>query len=290
MYLYRSIATTRRLQEETIMNRRTANRSFRRRGLAGMLLVALAAAGTDLHASGIPVVDGAHIGINQFAWVQQYQQFVQELEQQYEQLQKQQRQIEQLYFNLSSHNLSPGYRETLERRQVNDNVDKRCRGGSNGDGLASTVVGTVKSFLSGSGSDPDSLQATVDRQRQACMLIVQTENRRYNAVVDVLEISKKRDTELENIRSEMKSVNKENIGQLQALQARMTDLNTQLANDVQSAKIMMDAYDAALKSLKDEQTRLARNAYKVKGGSLVGQAIQYGMLKTALQVARTRDR
>lgn len=251
-----------------------------------MLLVALAGVSANVQAQWA-VVDAPHTVLTQTGWVAQYKQF-------YEELSKVQTQMDNLKFNMEKYSLSAGIlpvESMPEKRRVDYMVNERCSDNQSGllSGVNGAVQNLVQGFLSNGESNPKSLDATVARQRQICALIVQTENVRYNVMVDLLETSKQRDRSMEEIRGGMRSAT-DSTGQLQMQQAKLDDLQGQLTNDAQKAKILMDTYGATLSTLRDEKAWLARNAYKVSGKSMAGQLIQYGSLKLALEAAKTRDR
>ena len=74
------------------------------------------------------MVDGAHIGVNKFAWIEQYRQMYQELQRQMDQYRTQIRELEQKYVRGPSFNGSIGYREELSERGLNDYVTERMYG------------------------------------------------------------------------------------------------------------------------------------------------------------------
>ena len=75
----------------------TKRHSASKRRLASMVALILIAPWSGTHASGVPVVDGAHIGVNKFAWIEQYRQMYQELQRQMDQYRTQIRELEQKY-------------------------------------------------------------------------------------------------------------------------------------------------------------------------------------------------
>lgn len=199
-----------------------------------------------------------------FAWIAQYEQMVNDQQQQYSQLKAQIKQYEQMQVNGDVYGGKPGYREMFKARNVNTGVDKRC-------------------------TQKQSANPVAPEQYDYCVAIVQTENRRFNAMVNVLEGVKKRDDELKAAMLERKDVHEDEPGKLASNNNRILALQSQLQNDIQNAQTLMSAYDAAIRTLKDDQI-LAGNRALSGHSSLLGDATQGVALKVALKVARMRDR
>lgn len=246
--------------------------SASKRRLASAMALILLVPWSGTHASGVPVVDGAHIGINKFAWVAQYQQMYQELQRQMEQYRTQIRELEQKYVNGPSFNGSLGYREQLAERGLNDYVTERC-----GDG-AKLRAG------------PSEIKEVAARQFINCVSIIQTENRRYNVMVKVLSNLDVRDKQMEELKRQAAAVPADQPGALERVKANIAQLESYMELDMQNASTLLGAYDSSLKSLNAEQVWLGQSAFKGKRAGLIDSVVQYGALKTALEVARTRDR
>lgn len=231
----------------------------------------------------IPVTDGAHIGINNLAWVEQQRQKVQELANQVSQIQNQIREIEQQFVGGQAFQGSAGYRDSKEgfqRRALTHNLSERC-----GTSAPSGITGRVGNVAT--------------EQHRICGQIVQMENRRYNAAVEILERLEERDQELDRIREQAASVPADKPGELQRVNNNLAQAEARLAADMENARILMDVYEATLRTYNEEQVRLARAAYgdgpsRNGGGGIldgvIGQVVQYGALRGALEIARTRDR
>lgn len=243
-----------------------------KRRLASVMALILLVPWGATQASGLPVVDGVHIGINKFAWIEQYRQMYQELQRQMDQYRTQIRELEQKYVNGPSFNGGLGYRETLSERGLNDYVAERCGTGS------------------GLRTGPAQLKSIADRQFKNCVAIIQTENTRYNVMVRVLKNLDVRDRQMEELKKQAAAVPADQPGALERVKANIAQLEAYVALDIQNANTLLDAYDASLKALNTEQVWLGQAAFNGKGRGLLGDVVQYGALKGALQVARSRDR
>ncbi|SDQ36576.1 hypothetical protein SAMN05428982_0837 [Pseudoxanthomonas sp. CF385] len=226
----------------------------------------------SVSASGVPVVDGAHIGVNKFAWVAQYQQMYQELQRQMEQYRTQIRELEQKYVSGPSFSGAAGYRETLSERGLNDYVAERCGAGA------------------GLRTGPAQIKEIAERQFRNCVAIIQTENTRYNVMVRVLKNLDVRDRQMEELKRQAASVPADQPGALERVKANIAQLEAYVELDLQNATTLLSAYDASLKALNTEQVWLGQAAFNGKKSGLVDTVVQYGALKGALEVARSRER
>lgn len=258
------------------MNNDSLACTLRLSGLATVVLGGLLAAGVA-NAQWM-VTDPGHTVVNQFAWIAQYQQKYEELKRQIQQYETQIRELEQQYVKGRAFEGGAGYRETLSERGLNDSVIERC---GNGTGLPVA---------------PKRIAEVAKRQYDNCVAIVQTENTRYNVMVRILQQLAVRDDEMDRIREEAKNVKQDEKGALDRVTNNIAQFEARLATDIQNTKTLMDAYDASLKTLQSEQVWLGQAAFKDQAGGkggiggLLDTAVQYGALKTALRVARERDR
>ncbi|MCY7306523.1 MAG: hypothetical protein LH632_10305 [Rhodoferax sp.] len=217
------------------------------------------------------VTDPAHTQLTLTGWVkeliaqgQQYSKQIQQYQKQVQSYQQQIKQYEQQYVKGSAFKGKPGPRENFTERGLDDGVLERC-----GSQPAKNPVGP--------------------QQFTQCMNIVRTENRRFNALVLVLREVAKTDEALEQTYKERADIEETDQGALQANSNRILAIQTKLANDVQSAKTVMETYDALLRGLKEDQVRMANSALKKKGG-LSDTAVQGVALGLALRAARSRER
>lgn len=229
-------------------------------------------------AASLPVVDIPHTVTNKLAWIMQYQQKYEELKRQIQQYETQIRELEQKYVRGDAFKGGAGYRETLSERGLNDFVVERC---GNGTGLPVAPKRIAEISL---------------RQYQNCVAIVQTENTRYNVMVRVLKSLAERDQQMDKIKREAESVPEDQPGALERVNNNIAQFEARLAADIQNSKTLLDAYDASLQALHSEQVWLGQAAFSNQAGGkggiggLIDTAVQYGTLKTALEIARSRDR
>lgn len=206
--------------------------------------------------------------LNNFELVTQYAKQVEQYKQQIQQYQTQLKQYQQMYVKGTAYKATPGFREDVEsqfpQRDINQSVDESC-----GKAAKENPVGAT--------------------QRAYCVAIIQTQNRRYNAMRALLKDVAKNDADLAAASTERESIQPEDQGALQANTNKIASINSKMQNDVQNAKYTMDAYNAALATLNDDMVRSAKAALKNENG-LLGAAVQGLVLKGALRAARLRDR
>lgn len=253
------------------MNTNTSIQYQKRKLLAPTLLMLLSiflAGGASAQAV---VTDPAHTQLTMTGWIKelisqgkQHAQQIQQYQKQIQEYNQQVKQYQQMLVNLRGFKGGPGYREKFPERHVNTGVLEKC------------------------GSSPSKNPVGLE-QHKYCTAIVQTQNRRFNAMVNVLRDVEKRDDELQAAYTERASIKADDLGDLQSNTNHILAIQGQMQNDVQSAKTMMETYDALLLGLKDDQVGAANSALKNKGG-LLGDVVQGVALRTALKAARTRER
>lgn len=208
------------------------------------------------------VVDVPHTVKTALGWVAQYQQMIESYQRQVEQLQTLNKQYEQALVTGTAYSGTAGHRESFEKRDADADLVPRC-----GAGPARHSKG--------------------EEQFAYCRSIVRTENRRFNAIVDMLEVVNERDEELRDAYAEREAIGKEEEGKLASNTNRILSIQGQLQNDVQSGERLMAAYDTALRGLRENHVRVANEALQGEPG---GALVQGVALKLALQAARERDR
>lgn len=144
------------------------------------------------------------------------------------------------------------------------------------EGLADRCPGDLKSLLSASTAS------------EKCVLMVRTENARYNAVVDILNKAKERDKELADIYEERAKIPEANTGELLANTNRLQAFLGRVSSDMQSARTQTESYDTMIGILKQEQAMAAKQT--LDGGGLAGGAIRGNALHQALKGARRSGR
>lgn len=246
-----------------------------RRRMAGLVVAGLVFATSAVQASGIPVVDGVHLGISKLAWIEQYAQKAQELSRQIEQLQTQIKQYEQMQLNAGSFVSVTGLREDLDltfpERDVNEGVADKCgpRAPSSGTNLDARM-----------------------KQYTLCVRIVQTENRRFNVMRGVLDDIREKDKVIQKLVEKRNALGPDDFGRITVINTDIAMLEAQQQIDLQNAQTTLSAYNTFLQGLQEENLRVAETVLKGSSGNggVVGEIASYGTLKLALQVARQRDR
>jgi hypothetical protein len=208
------------------------------------------------------VVDVPHTVKTALGWVAQYQQMIESYQRQVDQLQTLNKQYEQALVTGSAYSGSAGLRENFEKRAADADLVERC------------------------GTRPARHPKGAE-QYSYCTSIVRTENRRFNALVDMLDVVNDRDEELRAAYAERAGIGPEEEGKLASNTNRILAIQGQLQNDVQSGERLVAAYDTALRALRENHVRLANEALQGTPGGLVVQGVA---LKLALRAARERDR
>jgi conjugal transfer/entry exclusion protein len=245
-----------------------ANRRRSPRFGAAALAIGVALAGPAFAQA--VVTDPGHTILTYAGWIEnlisqgeQYAKQIAQYQTQLQQYETQVRQYEQQYVKGGVSN--PGAMQThdFQPRALDAGLAQRCPTG-------------LRSML-----------ASADAA-QNCTMIVQTENARYNAIVSVLSLAKKRDQELQAIYAERGGISQQDAGALQANNNRLLSLQGRMQMDIQQAHNQTDGYDRLLELLKDDQRMLANGT--LDGGGLLGGAVRGAALHTALQAAKRSDR
>ena len=205
--------------------------------------------------------------MNNIQLANQYRQQLEQYKKQIEQYRVQLSQYQQMFIKGTAYKPSPSYRENIDlrfpERAINEGVADAC-----GTGPKNNPVGP--------------------EQYANCVAKVQTQNRRYNAMRELLKDVADNDKALETARSERAALGSEDQGALQANSNKMMSIQSKMENDVQNGKYVIDAYNAMLVSLNEETARLARKALGQE--ALATTVVQGAALKLALKAARERDR
>ncbi|QNP40873.1 hypothetical protein [Lysobacter solisilvae (ex Woo and Kim 2020)] len=206
--------------------------------------------------------------MNNIQLASQYAQQIQQFQKQIDQYRTQLEQYKQMFITGTPYKPTPSYRvnidERFPERGINDKVAEFC------------------------GSAPKNNPVGVG-QYANCVAKIQTENRRYNAMRELLKEVEANDKALEEARLERAGIDPEAQGALQANSNKMMSIQSKMQNDVQNGKYTIDAYNSMLVALNEETARLARGALNNEN-ELLGTVVQGAALKLALKAARSRDR
>lgn len=242
---------------------------FSSRIFGSLLAAGLIVAAGDASAQWV-VTDPAHTALTYAGWIkdliaqgEQYAKQIAQYQTQVQQYQTQIRQYEQQYVKGGVFNQAAMITKEFSPRPLDAGMAERCPAG-------------LRSLLSSSTS------------AENCIMIVQTENARYNAIVNVLGISKLRDGELQKIYAERAGISQEDAGALQANNNSLLSMQSRMQMDVQQARSQTEGYDRLLDLLREDQRMIANGT--LDGGGLVGDAVRGAALRAALNSARRGDR
>ncbi len=244
----------------------------------------------------IPVTDVAHININNFSWVEQQRQMyadelrqIEQIRNQLQQLQNQARMLQEKRvtgLKLKS-NMVP--REiNLQKRGETAFLQERCGGlaGSAGLGIFDTSLGD----MFGLGEGPQRVNEARQRQHASCTELVVMENKRHNFVVDTIKTIQEQDEEIAKLIEESADIPPDEHGRIDHNSNQIQGLQTEQARNMELARRQLQYFEQQINSLKDEMAWAGQAAFTNRRANLLGQAVQYGTMKAALQVARQRDR
>ena len=234
-----------------------------------LLALAIFANAGSVHAQAV-VTDPGHTILTYAGWIeelisqgQQYAKQIAQYQTQLQQYQTQVRQFEQQYIKGGVTNQAAMEVSSFAPRALTAGLAERC-------------PSTLRSLLSSSAA------------AQNCAMIVQTENRRYNAIVDVMNIAKERDKELQGIYAERAAIAQEDAGALQANNNRLLSMQNRMQMDIQQARSQTEGYDRLLELLRDDQRMIASGT--LAGDGIAGGLVRGAALRAALNSARRSDR
>ena len=249
------------------------------RGFSRRPVMALAAAVTlvlgfsaPVHKAeaGVPVLDYSNLITNIQNWIADYTEYGIEAKRWYDQLKMMEQQMLQLQ-GLAAHFGLPSDKP-LARITNPDSymVRERC-GGDSIANFASNIV-SMK---------PD--QDLLAQQRGICAKIQQTENYKYNEMVDymtkTMQDMENAVKEVEKMRSDS-STSGENDG---ALSGGVV-LDARLQAKIEAFNARMSTYDNYIASMQNVQRMLAQQALKGKRTGVIGQVVKTTVLKSTLSV------
>lgn len=201
-----------------------------------------------------------------------------------------QKQLDQLTLQLGNISLTAKLPDqnlkTLDDSTRRKLVEKNC--GTGASSLLGTVMNGLGSLLSSSDDSssahsPSANSPSVDQsQQQICANIVAAESEKYNKTVDMLDRMKEYKGVLDTLTDALGHINRVADANLLNSQAQVysSALNTEMAN----WRAQMEAYDAMIRSLKEQQAMLARTALNGSGNGQQG-TIGGSLLQTALTAA-----
>ena len=135
------------------------------------------------------------------------------------------------------------------------------------------------------------------KQKELCTALVQTQNRQYNAMVDLQELTEAREGELKDIYKERSEIKPEEAGRLQANTNRLLSFQARTQVDLQNAQNLLEAYGGQVRVLESEHSKAAQAVIEGEqsGSKLdlkrLGQGgMRSAALKAAFEVAKRRER
>lgn len=143
-------------------------------------------------------------------------------------------------------------------------------------------------------------QSLPSSQQSNCQNIVQTRNAQMAYMYQMYQYALTRSQQLKEIEQERADIraSQDSIGLLQNNTNELTALNTQLAIDRQQMETVMNAYQARIDYLKDQQAQVANAAITGASsgqglggtvGDVLNSVISAAVLKTALEGAKSSE-
>jgi hypothetical protein len=236
-----------------------------------------------------PVTDALHINTNRFAWAQQYAQMyrdetnqLRQIFQQVQQLEAQLRDIREQQLDGLKPGWDTGPRDTnIERRTEDAFLGQRC-GSPSGGGLLTLVGG-------GGGFGPGRVNAAREKQYEACAKMVRLDNRRHNFLVDVIGKIQDNDREIAKLQRDSASARPDERGRLARNSNAIEQLQAAQAAEMENAQRQLQYYAQQIEALRNDMAYYGRVAFS-NSRRLDAQLVQYGTLKAALEIARSRER
>ncbi|UZW61883.1 hypothetical protein [Lysobacter enzymogenes] len=135
------------------------------------------------------------------------------------------------------------------------------------------------------------------KQKELCAALVQTQNRQFNAMVDLQELTEAREGELKDIYRERSEIKPDEAGRLQANSNRLLSFQARTQVDLQNAQNLLEAYGGQVRVLEQEHSKAAQAVIDGEhtGSKLdlkrLGQGgVRAAALKTAFDIAKRRER
>lgn len=159
------------------------------------------------------------------------------------------------------------------------------------DGMAQACPGTQTNILDITKlMTPDLTgESVVDKQLELCQRIQLAKNRKYNLTVNLMKRLADNAKEYKELEKKRMGAAQDQQGELNGALANLQSFSAKFDQEMQTYEMSVKAYDNYIAALNDRQQLLARQALDSKKQPL-GTVLQGAMLKSALEVARKRER
>ncbi|MBT2748311.1 MULTISPECIES: hypothetical protein [unclassified Lysobacter] len=135
------------------------------------------------------------------------------------------------------------------------------------------------------------------KQKELCTALVQTQNRQFNAMVDLQELTEAREGELKDVYKERAGIKPDEAGRLQANNNRLLSFQARTQVDLQNAQNILEAYGGQVRVLEQEHSKAAQaviegeqTGSKIDLKKLAQGGMRAAALKAAFEVAKRRER
>jgi hypothetical protein len=247
--------------------KKSVSRRFGYLGLIGLMV-----ATNTVSATGVPVVDGAHILTTTQSWFGEWGKTAAQWGKEGQQWKQTWDHYMQQLIKMKGLVMSKGLDKGVNLQSVDENtymVAERCGSGFNVHSLTSNFS------LNSAGN-------IYEQQRQICGNIQRVENMKYNLTVKFMKDNvPSMENMLEEIAKERNTDN--NQGTVEGTTSKSAQMSNALDVNFQNYQSQIATYDAYAESLGGIQRVLARGALKGKQGML-GSFVKTAALKTALEV------
>ena len=228
------------------------NRCLRRTGLALGLGLAASSACAQW-----AVIDQTNLAANQEGFYNQLQQTIQQLLTEKAQLEQLMSKISGLHLGINLGNQSLQPVGDASRDQL---IQMNCQSGSGG--ILGSAVNALTSLAS---------QSIRQSQQQICAQIVIAQVDKYNKTVTMLNEVQKYNTVFDQVSDIIDDVN--TLADSGRAHTQAQTYSNALTTEMANWRAQMEADDAIIRTLEDQQSMLARTAVNGGGGSGIGSAI-----------------
>lgn len=259
----------------------------------GLLVSALLLGfGSNAFATGVPVVDGAHIGASNLGHYGTYGQIGKQILEAKKQLEEAQRIYANVQKNLiKSSGLGDSgisMEDAFKERDSSFGMKARCPGAA----LSMNPKELLSAFVI---NTKGGLKEIKEEQQKVCQRIVYAENLQFNETAKMLNLLREQDDRLKGIASRRAQVGDE-PGPLQENTNELITFLTGAERDSQYNSAVIAAYDAYIVTLNRQQQMLTQVAMSGNanddsfGDLLTRKLVQGATLKIALDTVGNRDR